>query len=177
MKIECKFWNGAGYLHDIGSATTKLSILHKTEKLVADETEEIKALPVVAHDLLSPLSDLKEVAKIIYHKSEKFDGSGYPSGLKGNEIPEESRILNIAEAYDSLTNPRPYRPSFSQEEALRLIEEGSGTKYDPKIVEAFLETFSDEFESEQDRKDRLSTNEQSRLLVTLGDSYPFYGEL
>jgi len=165
----------AGYLHDIGSATTRLSILHKTEKLVEEESEQLKALPVVAHELLSPLNDLKEVAKIIYHKSEKFDGTGYPDGLKGNEIPEESKIINIAEVYDSLTNPRPYRPSFSQEEAFKIIEESSGSKYDPKIIEVFLDTFSDEYEYDEKKKKKMSVNEQARMLVTIGDSYRAMG--
>ncbi|OQA18939.1 MAG: Cyclic di-GMP phosphodiesterase response regulator RpfG [bacterium ADurb.Bin363] len=161
----------AGYLHDIGSATTKLSLLHKTEKLLEEENEQVKSLPLVAHELLSPMNDLKEVARIIFHKSEKFDGTGYPAGLKGNEIPIESRILNVAETYDSLINRRPYRPGFSHEEALRIIQEGSGNKYDPRIVNTFLETFTDKNINKKISDTEVSGNNQARRLILLGNSY------
>ncbi|MEQ8222856.1 MAG: HD domain-containing phosphohydrolase [Candidatus Eremiobacterota bacterium] len=159
-KIQLLEW--AGYLHDIGTATTKQSLLHKTEKLVEEENEQLKAIPLKAHELLSPMNDLKEVARIILHKSEKFDGTGHPSGLKGDDIPVESKILNISEAYDSLTNSRPYRAGFSHREALRIIEEGRGTKYDPLIVEAFLHTFKDEEKNIDDRP-QVFTEEKKKV--------------
>jgi DNA-binding SARP family transcriptional activator len=159
-KIQLLEW--AGYLHDIGTATTKQSLLHKTEKLVAEENEQLKAIPLKAHELLSPMNDLKEVARIILHKSEKFDGTGHPSGLKGNDIPVESQILNISEAYDSLTNSRPYRAGFSHKEALRIIEEGRGTKYAPLIVETFLATFTDEQHDGKNISPQLFAEEKKR---------------
>ena len=164
-KIQLLEW--AGYLHDIGTATTKQSLLHKTEKLVEEENEQLKSMPLKAHELLSPMNDLKEVARIILHKSEKFDGTGHPSVLKGDDIPVESKILNISEAYDSLTNSRPYRAGFSHGEALRIIEEGRGVKYDPLIVETFLATFIDEQKELYDTSSKSLTEEKKRT----GKSY------
>ena len=139
-KLE-KFEYGA-LLHDIGKMGIPDSILLKPGKLTEEEFAEIKKHPVYAYDMLSKVEFLKDALDIPYSHHEKWDGTGYPLGLKGEEIPLAARIFAIIDVFDALTSDRPYRKAWSFEKTIDYIKEQSGTHFDPKIVDAFLELAS-----------------------------------
>lgn len=128
----------AGLLHDIGKIGVRESVLNKPGKLDADEWESIQRHPVVAERILCPIEELSAVISMVRNHHERFDGSGYPDGLQGGNIPLGARILSVADAYDALTSRRPYRKALSVKEALRVLEDASGTQFDPVIVRAFV---------------------------------------
>lgn len=125
-------------LHDIGKMGVPDTILLKPGKLTDEEWEVMRQHPVLAYHLLSPIEYLRDALDIPYCHHEKWDGSGYPRGLKGNEIPFAARIFAIADVYDALTSVRPYRQPWTQEETLKYITEQSGTHFDPSLVERFI---------------------------------------
>ena len=129
----------AGLLYDIGMIGVSETILNKAESLTEDEYNSIKKHVEHGIKILEEIKQLKEVIKIIKYHHEKFDGTGYPYGLKGEEIPLSAKIISIADAYDSMTSNRAYRVSLSHEEAMRRIEEQSGLQFDPTVVETFKE--------------------------------------
>lgn len=129
----------AGYLHDIGKIGICESVLNKPGQLDAEERDLIKQHPVVAGRILGPISELSEIIDIVVHHHEQYDGTGYPDGLDGSSIPLGARILAVADSYDALTSKRPYRDALADEESLRIIEEASGTQFDPVVVQAFLD--------------------------------------
>jgi putative nucleotidyltransferase with HDIG domain len=129
----------AGLLHDIGMIGVSEDILNKTEALTESEFENIKRHVHHGVKILEDIKQLKDVVKIIQYHHERFDGSGYPYKLKGDEIPLNARIIAIADAYDSMISNRSYREGLSHEEAMRRIEEQSGGQFDPKIVLSFKE--------------------------------------
>jgi putative two-component system response regulator len=128
----------SGYLHDIGKIGIKESVLNKPGKLDPYEWECIQMHPVTAEKILSPIGELAEVVKIVRHHHERFDGSGYPDGVKGSQIPLGARILSVADAYDALTSKRSYREALSCQDALAVLEQAAGTQFDPVIVRAYL---------------------------------------
>jgi PAS domain S-box-containing protein len=126
-------------LHDIGKMGIPDSILHKPGPLTDEEWVIMKLHPLNSYKLLSPIAYLLPALDIPYCHHEKWDGSGYPRGLKGDEIPLAARIFAIADVWDALTSDRPYRPAWSEEKALEYIRSNSGSHFDPKVVEVFLE--------------------------------------
>jgi len=131
----------AGKLHDIGKVGTSDLILNKAGKLTEDEYGIIKKHPFIAEKILGPIEKLKEVAAIIRHHHERYDGQGYPDGLKGGDIPECSRILAIVDTYDAMTSRRPYRPPMNPEDAAAVIRRNLGSQFDPEYGEIFLDLF------------------------------------
>ena len=129
----------AGLLHDIGMIGVSDDILYKTDKLTEEEYEEIKLHVKHGVKILEDIDQLKEVVDIIKHHHEHFDGTGYPSGLKGEEIPLLSRIIAITDAYDSMVSNRAYRQSLSPEQAVEIMKNLSGKQFDPKIIQIFIE--------------------------------------
>jgi len=125
-------------LHDIGKVGVPDSILHKPDKLNAEEWAMMKKHPVFAYQLLSPIEYLRPALDIPYCHHEKWDGSGYPRGLRDSEIPLAARIFAVADVFDALTSERPYRPAWDRKEALKCIREESGKHFDPRIVEIFF---------------------------------------
>ncbi|HEX8230577.1 MAG TPA: HD domain-containing phosphohydrolase [Chloroflexia bacterium] len=95
--------------------------------------------PVYAYELLSPIAFLRPALDIPYCHHEKWDGTGYPRGLKGEQIPLSARIFAVVDVYDALSSDRPYRPAWLQYKVLAHIRELSGTHFDPRVVDAFLE--------------------------------------
>ncbi|MCI4625209.1 MAG: HD domain-containing protein [Candidatus Magnetoovum sp. WYHC-5] len=132
-------------LHDIGKVGVKDNILKKPGRLTDEEFEEMKKHTIYGRDalksaegILGTNSFLKLAGEIAYSHHEKWDGTGYPEGLKGNNIPLSGRLMAIADVYDALRSKRVYKGAFSHEEASRIIQEGKGKHFDPDIVEAFI---------------------------------------
>ena len=134
----------AGLLHDLGKVGTPDSVLKKKGKLTPEEWEQVKQHPTTAAEALSQLASHKEIADIIRHHQEHFDGSGYPYGKKGGEIPELSRMLAVADTYHALTSTRPYRKAKSPFEALIILRRVAGTQLDPKYVEVMAQVLKNE---------------------------------
>jgi hypothetical protein len=155
---ESKHWNKkllfqSCQLHDVGKVSIKDSILRKIGKLSAEEFEEMKTHAILGEQLIEKIemktieNDFLNYAKTFaasHH--EKWNGTGYPRGLKGHEIPLIGRIMAIADVYDALTSERSYKEAYTHEEAVKIIAESSGTHFDPPLVELFIEN-AHKFES------------------------------
>lgn len=128
------------FLHDIGKIAIPDTILLKPGKLTDEEMAIMKEHCYRGYKIISRIPFLAEAAEIVYSHQERYDGLGYPRGLKGNEIPLGARIFAIADCLDALISDRPYRPGKQIQAAKKEIELGSGTMFDPKIVEVFLGT-------------------------------------
>lgn len=131
-------------LHDIGKIGIPDSILHKGSSLTCAEWHVMKLHPVFAYELLFPISRLWPALDIPYFHHEKWDGRGYPRGLKGEEIPLAARLFAVEDVWDAITSNRPYREAWGTEKALNYVKEQSGHHFDPKVVEIFLELIADE---------------------------------
>lgn len=134
----------AGLLHDLGKVGTPDAVLKKKGELTPSEWEQIKEHPTTAADVLSQLASHKEIANIIRHHQEHFDGSGYPAGLAGDDIPDLSRMLAVADTYHALTSTRPYRAAKSPFEALVILRRVAGTQLDSKYVEIMAQVLKNE---------------------------------
>ena len=128
----------ASLLHDAGKADIPTAILTKTTKLTEQEYDIIRKHPVKGAQILRPLQVLRPVIPIIMYHHEKYNGSGYPSRLKGGQIPLGARIMSVADAFEAMVYGRPYRQRMDIASAIKEIKRKSGTQFDPKIVEAFL---------------------------------------
>ena len=126
-------------LHDIGKMGVPDDILRKNGSLTENERMIVEKHPDTAFELLKGISFLEKALEIPHHHHEKWDGSGYPRGLKGNQIPLPARIFAVVDVWDALTTHRPYREAWSRETAVQYLVDGSGTHFDPKVVEIFLE--------------------------------------
>ena len=131
----------AGRLHDIGKVAIRTEVLNKPGSLEDDEWVHIRTHPVVGERILSPIVRLSRVIDAIRHHHERFDGTGYPDNLTGNNIPEGARILAIADAYDAMTSNRPYRRAFDPARAAKEIKAQAGQQFDPKWAQLFLDLF------------------------------------
>ena len=132
-------------LHDMGKVGVKDNILLKAGKLTNEEFEEMKKHTVIGRDTLMMIEQklgkstfLQCAREIAYTHQEKWDGSGYPQGLKGEQIPLSGRLMALADVYDALISKRVYKPPFSHEEAVLIIQKGSGNHFDPEVVDAFM---------------------------------------
>ncbi len=130
--------NFAGSLHDIGKIGIRDDILLKPGKLTDEEYEKIKEHPVIGADIISKLGLWDREMEIIRHHHERYDGKGYPDGLKGKAVPKLARILSVADCYDAMASDRSYRKKMEKEIVLDILKENSGTQFDPEAVEAFL---------------------------------------
>jgi len=125
-------------LHDIGKIGVPDSILRKPGALTPEEWEIMRKHPQYAYDMLAPILYLKKAIDIPYCHHEKWDSTGYPRGLRGEQIPQAARIFAVVDVWDALTSDRPYRKAWAEEKALKYIREQSGTHFDPRVVEAFF---------------------------------------
>jgi HD-GYP domain-containing protein (c-di-GMP phosphodiesterase class II) len=125
-------------LHDIGKLGIPESILHKTGTLTDDEWKAIRLHPQIAYALLSPIVYLVPALDIPFCHHEKWDGSGYPQGLKGSQIPLAARIFAVVDVWDSLISERPFRKAWSDDQASNYLREQAGSRFDPQMVDAFL---------------------------------------
>jgi cyclic di-GMP phosphodiesterase len=126
-------------LHDIGTVGVRESILQKRGSLTEDEYAEIKRHPVIGERLCAALRCGDDVAPLVRYHQERWDGQGYPDGLRGEQIPLLARVMAVADAYAALTSERPYRAAMSSVEAARILEDGAGSQWDPTLVRVFLD--------------------------------------
>jgi HD-GYP domain-containing protein (c-di-GMP phosphodiesterase class II) len=126
-------------LHDVGKIGIDEKILNKPGKLTSDEFEHIKQHPVIGFHIIERVDFLQGARPVVRNHHERFDGTGYPDGLKEEEIPFLARIAALADFYDALTSDRPYRPAFSFERTVEFIKEGIGTQFDPVVAKEFLD--------------------------------------
>jgi PAS domain S-box-containing protein/putative nucleotidyltransferase with HDIG domain len=138
---ELVHYRRGALLHDIGKMGVPDSILLKPGKLTDEEWVIMRKHPVYAYEFLAPIEFLKPALEIPYCHHEKWDGSGYPRRLQGDQIPLSARIFAIADVWDALTSDRPYRQAWPAEKVRRLILDDSGKHFDPRVVQAFLEEF------------------------------------
>lgn len=134
----------AARVHDVGKIGIKGSVLLKAGPLSPEEWLEMKSHPEVGATLTSRLPDFRAGRELILHHHERFDGRGYPGGLKGYDIPLGARIISVADTFDALTSTRPYRPGTTAENALEEIKRSAGTQLDPAIVQALIEVLEEE---------------------------------
>jgi len=141
----------AALLHDMGKLAVPEYILNKPGKLTEAEFEKMKLHASVGADILSAIDFPYPVVPIVRHHHENWDGTGYPAGIKGTDIPIGARILAVVDCFDALTSDRPYRPRLSDEDALAILKQRRGTMYDPVIVDTFFKVHSTS-PKEPDRK-------------------------
>ena len=134
----------AGVIHDIGKISIPAELLAKPTKLTNIEFSLIKVHPQTGFDILKDVGLPYPVAEIVFQHHERLDGSGYPQGLKGEDIPLECRILSIADAYDAMTSDRPYRQAMPHEKAVAELKECAGSQFDPYLVPSFVEILEKE---------------------------------
>ncbi len=132
----------AGMLHDIGKIYVPIDILNKPGRLTENEMAIIRTHPQVAYDVLAPIPFRSNVAELVLQHHEKIDGSGYPQGLKGEDISLGARILGVADVVEAMSSHRPYRPAKGRQMALQEIETNQGIIYDANVVEACVKVFS-----------------------------------
>ena len=128
-----------GYVHDIGKIGIPDSVLFKPGKLTVEEWEIMRAHPVRGEEICRPLKPLRGVLPLIRHHHERWDGTGYPDGLRGTEIPLLARVLQVVDIYDALTNPRPYKHAYSSACALEILQEETDRGWrDAEIASLFI---------------------------------------
>ncbi|MFH1655526.1 MAG: HD domain-containing phosphohydrolase [Candidatus Omnitrophota bacterium] len=137
-EVQIRSLQHASLLHDAGKIDIPLEILTKRDKLTSAEYGIIKSHPKKSAEIIKPLQILKPVIPIILCHHEKYDGSGYPAGLKGDQIPIEARIMAVADAFEAMIAGRPYKNIRTIKQAVDEIKRNAGTQFDPKVVEAFL---------------------------------------
>jgi HD-GYP domain-containing protein (c-di-GMP phosphodiesterase class II) len=125
-------------LHDVGKIAVNASVLQKPGPLTDDELEHIRMHPVAGARLIEGVPDFRAALPYVLYHHEWWDGTGYPSGKSGEEIPVEARVLCIADAFDAMTSERAYRRALTVDEALGELERGAGTQFDPELAHAFV---------------------------------------
>ena len=130
-----------GPLHDIGKLAVPEAVLSKEGRLDEQELAQIQEHPRIGARLILRIAALRQAIPYVLYHHERWDGTGYPSGKAGEEIPVEARVLALADAFDAMTSDRPYRPALTREEALAEVERCAGTQFDPEIARLFLELF------------------------------------
>ena len=134
-----------GLLHDIGKIGVPDIILNKPSRLNDDEFEVIKTHPSIGYEILKNITTIPNVQYGALYHHERYNGTGYPTGIKGDEIPYEARIIAVADAYDAMTSNRAYRTALSNEDVINELKRGRGTQFDPEILDAFLDMLREGF--------------------------------
>ncbi len=136
QEVQAIYWGGL--LHDIGKIGIANSILNKPTKLDAAEWEIIRKHTILGAQIISPIKKLSNVAPIIEYSHERYNGSGYPLGLKGEEIPLGARVIGVVDSYSAMRDERSYKKPISHEDAIAELVRNSGILFDPQVVEMFL---------------------------------------
>jgi diguanylate cyclase (GGDEF)-like protein/putative nucleotidyltransferase with HDIG domain len=158
---EVEALKAGALLHDIGKLAVPDYILNKPDKLTAAEYEKMKVHTIVGAEILSRVGFPYPVVPVVRHHHERWDGCGYPDGLRGEQIPMTARILAVVDCFDAVCEDRQYRKAMTRQQAIELIEAASGTRYDPEVVRAFLEHLP-EFEAEIRRQKKEVQEARSR---------------
>jgi HD-GYP domain-containing protein (c-di-GMP phosphodiesterase class II) len=137
----------AGILHDIGKIGIPEGILGKKDRLDSQERHLIEQHPVFGERIIEPIDFLAPVRSLVRHHHERYDGSGYPDGLKGDQIPLMARILNAADTYDAITSTRPYQAAMNDEQAIEILRRVRGTQVDPQVCDALVTVIQNRPES------------------------------
>lgn len=148
------------FLHDVGKMAVPDSILRKPGRLTPEEQLEMRKHALRGYQMLHKIPFLKEPATIVYSHQERYDGSGYPRGLKGDQIPLGARIFAVADAFDAITSHRPYRAAQSISSARREIQKHSGHQFDPLVVDAFLTIPEDIWQRLRDEIDSKTSSDR-----------------
>ena len=133
-------------LHDIGKVGVSDSIINKTSKLTEEEFEVMKQHTIIGYNILDNINEIEDIAIGARWHHERWDGTGYPDGLKGTDIPEIARIISVADAYDAMSSNRSYRRMLPQDIVRREIESGIGTQFDPYYAKLMLEIIDEDTE-------------------------------
>ena len=136
---ETRLVETASHLHDLGTIAIPDPILHKPGTLSIEERDIMQSHAQFGYDALQQTENFRQVADMVLHHHEWYDGSGYPNGLGGDDIPFGSRVIAVLDAYDAMINDRPYRRSRTTREAAEELILGKGTQFDPEVVDAVLE--------------------------------------
>ena len=136
QEIQAIYWGGL--LHDIGKIGIPDAILRKPDKLNEAEWEIIRRHTIHGAQLVAPIKKLADVAPIIEYSHERYDGSGYPYGLKGKDIPLGARIIGVVDSYSAMRDERPYKKPFTREDAMAELKRNSGILFDPEVVTTFF---------------------------------------
>ena len=159
-------------LHDVGKIGIPDHVLHNPDPLSREEWAVMRQHPVIGERILEPLPGLSSVARAVRHEHERWDGTGYPDGLAGEEIPLAARVVLACDAYHALVSDRPYRSALPRDEALRELEVCAGTQFDPAVVDALIQSIIDPVapdvvDAETGAEDLLETEPESRLELEL----------
>lgn len=145
----------AAFAHDIGKISMSDAVLRKAGPLTDAEWEEMRRCPVTGYDILRKVPQFQRVALIVRHHHERWDGRGYPDGLKGNEIPIEAQVVALADVYDALTSDRCYKKACPHEQAVEMILNGECGAFNPMLLECFVEIKDDlKRELEEERRNK-----------------------
>jgi len=135
---ELEVLHRGALLHDIGKLGISVKLLDKPGRLDDEEIQEVMNHPSIGGRILQPINAFSDILPIVEQHHEKFDGTGYPKKLAGNDIDINARILAVADTYDAMTSDRPYRKGFDHEKAVELILEETGAQFDPNVLKAFM---------------------------------------
>jgi len=128
----------AALIHDVGKIGVPDAILRKPGRLTDQEFEAVKQHPMMGSVMVGAVPGLEDTLDAVLHHHERWDGGGYPFGLEGEKTPLAARLMAVADAFSAMTTDRPYRKGMDQQQALNILQDGSGTQWDPKCVSAFL---------------------------------------
>lgn len=156
----------AGLLHDVGKIRIPFEVINKAGKLTDEEFEQIKIHPVTSYHILKDIFDDVQVKNGAKFHHERYDGTGYPNGLKGENIPETARIIGVADAYDAMASNRSYRKALPQDVIKDEIEKGKGTQFDPEIADVMLKMI------EEDRAYTMKENKSPQRKILVVDDEP-----
>lgn len=140
-RAEVSFLRQAGLIHDIGKIGIPDKVLRKKGKLTDEELHLVRLHPILGASILSRFPNMERMIPVVLHHHERWDGSGYPSGLTGLDIPRESRAIFVADAFDAMTTDRPYGETLSTEQALAELRFCAGRQFDPQLVDAMHEAW------------------------------------
>lgn len=169
----------AATLQDIGNIAIDEKILNKPTKLTEEEFKRVKEHPILGEHMLEHIEDFTNIRKIIRHHHESYDGSGYPDGLKHQEIPLESRIISVVDTFEAMNANRPHRPALAYEEIIAELKKMSGKRLDPMIVEIFIDYLHEaNFKEIIDQASQIANNKslQRKVCEACGNFYIFIEE-
>jgi HD-GYP domain-containing protein (c-di-GMP phosphodiesterase class II) len=149
MKIDIEMLKKiefAGLMHDIGKIGISENILKRAGKLSNEEKEVMQSHPIIGYNITVPMKFLSDIAPMILYHHERFDGKGYPENLAGEKIPLGARIIAVTDAYDAMISDRPYKKALTTKEAILELKNGSGTQFDSKIVDIFVDILEKQLE-------------------------------